>query len=59
MVGALEMKRVKGDRNGREKRGGGAKRCLTISVQLAGKGMTDMDKWKALDTLHFRQDCNK
>jgi len=33
VVGALEIKRVKGDGNGREKRGGGAKRSLTISVQ--------------------------
>ncbi len=30
---SLEMKSVKGDGNGREKKGGGAKRCLTISVQ--------------------------
>jgi len=33
VVGALEIKRVKGDGNGREKSGGGAKRSLTISVQ--------------------------
>ncbi len=33
VVGAWEMKSMKGDGNGREKRGGGAKRCLIISVQ--------------------------
>lgn len=30
-----------------------------ICTVWAGKGMTDMDKWKALDIYYFRQDCNK